>query len=121
MKVCAEPGCPTLVERGTARCDAHRLPDRRPADRWRYNDRKWRRIRAQFLKLHPICTCPGCPASRRRPGHTGVCGGEATIADHIIRRRDGGSDRHENLQPRCQSCHSAKTVREDSGFGRPAA
>ena len=105
--VCAEPGCPTVVDRG--RCDQHRRGDQR-GPRFRYGGRRWRRIRAQFLAANPACL---------------DCGGSATVADHapvsrreLIARGEAHPDAHRHLQPRCASCHSRRTVAVDGGFGK---
>jgi 5-methylcytosine-specific restriction protein A len=67
----------------------------------------WRRFRAWVLRSRPICEVPGC-------------GIAATNVDHIISRRHGGADFDPaNVQAMCASCHSAKTVMRDGGFGRP--
>lgn len=39
----------------------------------------------------------------------------ANVADHIIRKRDGGSDHHTNLRALCRSCHSKHTADESPG------
>ena len=104
---CAAPGCPALISSGSY-CEAHakqrrqRQPDERPSAAARGYDRKWRRIRAQFLKKHPECV---------------ECGQPATDVDHIVPRAAGGSDQWSNLQPLCHACHSRKTVAQDGGFG----
>lgn len=112
-RACVVPGCPELIRDGS-RCPAHRRPDTRPP-RFKYGGTKWRRIRAQFLKKHPICICADLACGVPHPG---PCRQPATVADHIVRRRDGGSDKHANLQALCGPCHSSKTVRLDGGFGR---
>lgn len=65
----------------------------------------WRQRRAEVLARDPICMVPGC-------------GKPSKHADHVITRRNGGSDDASNLQGVCHSCHSAKTATEDSGFAR---
>lgn len=68
-----------------------------------YNCKKWRVIRSNFLKVHCVCI---------------ICGGKATIADHIIPHK--GDERlfynENNLQPMCWRCHSAKTLKENNYF-----
>lgn len=36
----------------------------------------------------------------------------ATVCDHIIPKRAGGSDDEINLQPLCYNCHQIKTARD---------
>ena len=58
----------------------------------------WSRVRAGVL---------------RRAGYVCVsCGDKATEADHIISRRNGGSDDPDNLQALCRLCHSRKSAAE---------
>lgn len=115
-RACAKPGCPNLVTgRGRRFCDEHQVEEYRRQDAQRgsassrgYNA-NWRRIRGMYLRRHPWCEDP-----------FGIHGAElvaATEVDHIIPLRDGGSNRFDNLQALCKSCHSRKTVREDGGFG----
>lgn len=70
---------------------------------------QWRRARAAFLVRHPLCR--DCEKSGRVTA--------ATVVDHITPHR--GDMRlfwqSENWQPLCAPCHSAKTAREDGGFG----
>lgn len=73
----------------------------RPSAAKRGYDAKWRRVRAAFLKAHPVCDC-GAPASE---------------ADHVIPLREGGSHAWANLRARCKPCHSSKTAAHDGGFG----
>lgn len=78
--------------------------DKRASPSQRGYDAKWRRIRAAFLKAHPNCDACGAPASH---------------VDHRTPLRDGGSNKWDNLQPLCASCHSRKTAAQDGGFGNP--
>jgi len=45
------------------------------------------------------------------------CNEWATEVDHIKPTRNGGSDRPDNLQGLCKSCHSRKTALEDGRWG----
>ncbi|WP_329755241.1 HNH endonuclease signature motif containing protein [Stenotrophomonas maltophilia] len=65
----------------------------------------WRRLRAVVLAREPLCRC--CAGQGRvRP---------ATEVDHID--GDDSNNADSNLQPLCRPCHSAKTARENGGFG----
>ena len=46
-----------------------------------------------------------------------MCGGEATMTDHIISVKKDWSKRldWDNLQPSCKACNDAKAVRERTG------
>ena len=69
------------------------------------NHRVWRAIRKGVLDAEPLCR------ECARQGKTTP----ANEVDHI----DGDSFKNEasNLQSLCKPCHSAKTVREQGGFG----
>jgi 5-methylcytosine-specific restriction endonuclease McrA len=66
-------------------------------------DQAWRKLRARFLQVHPLCCVE-------------ACGEKATIVDHISSIRDRPDLRLEwsNLRPMCNRCHSARTSREQS-------
>jgi 5-methylcytosine-specific restriction enzyme A len=72
-------------------------------------DADWHKRSKEFLAAHPVCE---------------DCGGRATDADHVpsrrilIERGVANPDADIYLHPRCHSCHSAKTSRDDGGFGR---
>jgi 5-methylcytosine-specific restriction enzyme A len=73
--------------------------------------RAWQALRLSHLADHPLCVA--CSAK----GLTT----EATEVDHTTPHR---GDRTllmdpDNLTSMCKSCHSAKTVASDGGFGRP--
>ena len=72
--------------------------------------RAWERLRAAVLAEEPLCR--ECQAAGRVEA--------ATDVDHVKPRARGGTDARSNLQPLCHECHSAKTAREDGGFGRGA-
>lgn len=95
---CSVPGCPQIaVQQG--RCAEHqrvRPPAKpRPSSTARGYDRKWRRVRAMFLRRHPACE---------------LCGGEATEVHHMVPLAEGGTHAWANLQPLCKRCHSRVTA-----------
>jgi len=112
---CHTNGCPNrAVRRGY--CEAHAQaadtryaaahPDARPSASERGYDQKWRRIRAAYLKAHPLCSYPRCTEP-------------ATDVDHVKPRAQGGSDEWANLQGLCHPHHSLKTASVDGAFGNP--
>ncbi len=104
--VCNYPGCNELVFSGSYCIDHQRKSEQaRGNAHARGYGKKWQVKRQEFLDDHPWCI--GFPA--------GIHGRElvpATDVDHIRRRKDGGSDDEENLQPLCHACHSRKTFDE---------
>lgn len=100
---CSVAGCPEIAVSG-GRCAQHQqrrqYVDTRLSASKRGYDAKWRKSRARFLSVHPVCV---------------VCGGEATEVDHIIPLSAGGDDDWRNLQPLCKRCHSRKTRRQAPG------
>lgn len=103
---CRHPGCPKLVPFGN--CPDHQQPkqkrargkDRRPSARKRGYDRRHEAWRAAVLRRDPWCR----RCTVRRSEH----------ADHITPIRKGGARFDlKNGQGLCQSCHNAKTARED--------
>lgn len=102
---CSYPGCPRLVPvDGPRFCPEHqrqewaRQNDNRPSAEARGYGPQWRAISTRFLRDYPRCQ---------------RCGAPATIAHHIIRKRDGGTDDYSNLMALCQSCHSK--IHADAG------
>ena len=105
-RVCADPDCPEILTDGRTRCAKHpgRSRDTRPSAAGRGYDTRWRRIRAQFLKAHPLCC---------------LCRRPATVPDHhplsrreLVAAGDPHPDAWRNLRPLCESCHNAKSARE---------
>lgn len=68
-----------------------------------YRSYKWRKLSREVCERDPICKL--CNAARSK------------IADHVIPRRNGGTDDLGNLRGVCQSCHSEHTARFGGGFG----
>lgn len=112
-RFCAKSGCNQLVDEGY--CERHKKEEHRRYDRYRespskrgYNS-KWRTAREGWLRSHPLCV------ECERKGLVVL----ATEVDHIRAHKGDMNlfwDRN-NWQSLCHSCHSAKTVREDGGFG----
>ena len=66
-----------------------------------YNSKRWRKLRARFLRDHPTCT---------------RCGAASEVADHKYGHGPGWQERFWDvrmLQPLCKRCHSTKTNREE--------
>ena len=71
-------------------------------------DRDWQRCRLVKLADDPFC---------ERCSHPGE-EVAATEVDHILALSKGGTNERRNLRSLCKSCHSRKTMAEDSGIGR---
>lgn len=71
-----------------------------------YRSAKWRALRAQVLRAHPVCTVPGC-------------GRLANAVDHIVPRARGGRDAPSNLRAMCTSCHNRRTARGNGDVRAP--
>ena len=113
-KPCAWPGCNVLV-RSVSHCDLHKpMADERKAAQLKkahkaYNTRRdesdgfystdrWRKFRAYYLRLHPLCL--ECEAHNRITA--------AVILDHIKPYKthpELGLDWH-NVRPLCRACHN---------------
>jgi 5-methylcytosine-specific restriction protein A len=63
-----------------------------------YHSKAWRSARARVLKRD------GYLCQLRLMG----CTDQATIADHIVERSDGGDDDEANLRAVCASCHNKR-------------
>ena len=61
--------------------------------------RRWWAIRARILARDVTCRWPGCEVV-------------ASTVDHIVAKRDGGTDADSNLQALCQPHHDAKSQHE---------
>jgi 5-methylcytosine-specific restriction enzyme A len=113
---CAHPGCGALVDAGQRLCPKHRKKvertdrERRGSARARGYDRRWERMRIDFLRQHPLCVL--CLAK----GITTA----ANVVDHIVPHRGDRKlfDDPNNLQSLCKPCHDSKTALEDGGMGR---
>jgi 5-methylcytosine-specific restriction protein A len=117
--ICRHPGCGKLIDT-PGYCDRHQVAfEQRKAafDKQRgsahergYTSR-WHKARRLFLLSSPLCVA--CQRAGRLTA--------ATVVDHIVPHRGDAEifwDRT-NWQTLCASCHSAKTAREDGGFGNP--
>ena len=77
---------------------------RNPAALALYQSPAWRKARAAFLALNPVCA---------------ACGVAARVVDHIDPHRGDPAifwARH-RWQALCISCHNRKTATHDGGFG----
>lgn len=104
---CRRPGCAGIVRAGVcslcgplrARRDAAGDALRGTAAQRGYGGR-WQRVRALFLRAHPLC------AECAQQGVTTA----ATDVHHLVPRRAGGTDEESNLRALCHSCHSRITA-----------
>lgn len=126
---CRVPGCPALVK-GGGYCDTHaaRAPNRmadlhRGSAASRGYDAHWVRIRAQFLRMHPLCGDAIDPDALNVDGAS-RCRSEgrvtaAQVVDHVVALRDNGTNAHANLRALCKRCHDARTMRDQVNARRP--
>jgi 5-methylcytosine-specific restriction enzyme A len=111
LRICNEPGCPQIAGDG-GKCTTHQAQRERAARTQRLTpaqqgyDGEWRKVRARFLRRYPVCV---------------MCGAYATDVDHILPKRNGGTDDDDNLQAFCHACHSRKTARETGGWRKTQA
>lgn len=104
---CAYPGCPAIIS-GSQYCSDHQAihnvgDQERLSASARGYDRRWRKIRLMYLRAHPLCEdIYGL--------HTNGPVASSEV-DHIVPKRNGGTDDEENLQALCHVCHSKKTGR----------
>jgi len=113
LRPCTKPGCPTLVGKG--HCEAHTLIQRQESERHRLSYRErgygqaWRVARREHLRAHPLCWY--C----EQKGRTRAAN---TVDHHVPHKGDPKlfNDRS-NWRSSCASCHSAKTARQDGGYG----
>lgn len=104
---CKRSGCPGLVVEGVcSKCgplrqaSASEHDERRGTAAQRGYGGRWQRVRAMYLRSHPLC------ARCEREGRVSM----ATDVHHIIPRRDGGADTESNFEALCHSCHSKVTA-----------
>ena len=102
MRYCTSPGCGVLVAKG--RCPDHRKAQQDERDKrevWRdYSSTEWKAARKTVLAREPQCR---------------FCGEKATVVDHIVPLRDGGTHDIANLRPLCKSCHDRRTYEDNLG------
>lgn len=76
--------------------------------------RAWRRLRRLVLDRDGRrCRVPVEGTDR-------VCGAYATHVDHVVRRRDGGTDDPANLRAACRDCNLAREGRQRPRRSTPA-
>ena len=111
---CKHPMCNKLIY-GTY-CDDHLIQHKQSINKrthsnradyhaW-YSSARWRLLRINYLRLHPLCVRCDKPTA-------------ATVVDHIMPHK-GNKELFwsvDNLQPLCKRCHDVKTATEDGGFG----
>jgi len=113
---CRHIGCTALTTEGY--CEAHLKIQQekrkeqyknRPAYHSWYSTTRWKALRIQYLKAHPLCVeC--LKADRIQP---------STVVDH--KRPHRGNQvlfwDLNNFEALCKKCHDLKTNKEDGGFG----
>jgi len=102
---CKFSSCPNLTD--GSYCEEHKQTENRRYNRYqrdpvinrRYGS-TWRRIRARYVKAHPLCE--DClSAGRYTP---------AKEVHHVLPLSEGGTHDEDNLRALCHGCHSAITM-----------
>lgn len=113
-KPCSYPNCPELTE--SRYCDKHQKEINKSYNKscrpygYLYNNRRWRKLRKQFLLEHPLCEV--C----KKQGAVTV----ADVVDHI-KPHEGNEELfwfESNWQALCKCCHDKKTAKEDGRWGK---
>ena len=102
---CSYPGCGMLTD--GQYCDEHKQSIERQYNRYlrdsdtnkRYG-RAWKKLRARFLLLHPLCE--QCKNEGRFTA--------AEEVHHVLPLANGGTNDESNLMALCKSCHSKITI-----------
>lgn len=101
LRPCRYPGCPELIE-GGGYCDKHkrqerkRHDDNRPGARQRGYDKRWEKVRAQYIAEHPLCE--RCEAK-------GLITPTAMVHHKIPISQGGKVLDKSNLMSVCRRCH----------------
>ena len=112
---CHHPGCPLLTD--GYYCDKHQKLSNKTYNKYErdnfsktfYNSKEWVEVRKKKIQLNPFC-------EECIKNGTIV---KASIIDHIIPIKQGGAKFDlKNLQSLCWSCHSRKSIKEGSRFGK---
>jgi 5-methylcytosine-specific restriction protein A len=93
--LCAEPGCPVILDDGPGRCPEHRRGRAGSGTRG-YDTSAWRRARDRYIRAHPDCEHCGAPAI------------DVHHRDHRHPSEPGAND-PANLESLCRSCHRRVT------------
>lgn len=115
LKPCSYPGCPKLTE--SRYCLEHKqLTDKQynTYQRDKVSQRFYQSAEWKNLKKLKLSTSPLCEECKRQGKLV-----KATMADHITPIKQGGYPLDiKNLQSLCWSCHSRKSVKEGSRWGK---
>jgi 5-methylcytosine-specific restriction protein A len=111
-KPCCYPDCPALTHERY--CPQHKKLTEAQYDKYqrdpdsvkRYGQ-LWRKIRARFLKEHPLCEM--C----KREGKLTP----AKQVHHVVPLANGGTNESNNLMSVCLACHSTITAKEGGRWG----
>lgn len=114
-KPCAYPGCAKLTHERY--CEKHKQVTDKQYNQYErdknsqafYESVVWRRLRRIKLSEQPLCE--ECLKENKTV--------KASMADHIVPVKQGGAALDIfNLQSLCNACHSRKSVKEGSRFGK---
>ena len=112
---CHFSGCPNLTNEYY--CEVHKKQVNKTYNKYErdnfsktfYNSPEWIKVRKQKLAMYPLC-------EECKKNGTFV---KATLVDHITPIKQGGAKfDFNNLQSLCWSCHSRKSIKEGSRFGK---
>ena len=108
LKPCSKPGCSELVQSG--RCEKHskeykkekwkETDKNRPPSSQRGYDSRWRKVRRMKLARQPLC---------EECNRNGLVK-QAQEVHHKMPIAQGGSNRIDNLESLCRSCHKRKEM-----------